>query len=85
MKRKSIAKISVALAVIVLAALLALFGLKVPMISEIYGIKSLGGAMATGLDFGGGYAAEYTAEDASAEDLGRRRGDPARAPERHGL
>ena len=69
MKRKSIAKISVALAVIVLAALLALFGLKVPMISEIYGIKSLGGAMATGLDFGGGYAAEYTAEDASAEDL----------------
>ena len=48
MKGKSIAKIAVALAVIVLAALLALFGLKIPPISEVYGIKSLGAAIETG-------------------------------------
>ena len=69
MKGKSIAKIAVALAVIVLAALLALFGLKIPPISEVYGIKSLGAAIETGLELGGGYAAEYTAVGASAEEL----------------
>ena len=68
-KKKGIVKISIAAVVIVLAALLALFGLKVPPISRVYGLKSLDRALDTGLAFGGGYAASYTAADASAEQL----------------
>lgn len=69
MKGKSIAKLAVTMIVIVLVTLLALFGLKIPQISKIYGIKPVGEAISLGLDLRGGMATEYVATDTTVEDF----------------
>ena len=69
MKGKSIAKLAVTLVVIVLVALLAVFGLKIPQISKIYGIKPVAEAISLGLDLRGGIATEYIATDTTVEDF----------------
>lgn len=69
MKGKSIAKLAVTMIVIVLVALLALFGLKIPQISKIYSIKPVGEAISLGLDLRGGMATEYVATDTTVEDF----------------
>ena len=69
MKVKSILKLAVTLVVIVLASLLALNGLYVPQISEIYSISPVADAISLGLDLRGGISTEYIATDTTVEDF----------------
>ncbi|MCQ2437005.1 MAG: protein translocase subunit SecD [Clostridia bacterium] len=69
MKGKSIAKLTITLIVIVVFALLALNGLKVPQISKVYSIKPVADAINLGLDLQGGIATEYIATDTTIEDF----------------
>ena len=69
MKVKSILKLAVTLVVIVLASLLALNGLYVPQISEVYSISPVADAISLGLDLRGGISTEYIAADTTVEDF----------------
>lgn len=69
MKGKSIAKLAVTMIVIVLVSLLALYGLHIPQISKVYGIKPVAEAISLGLDLRGGISTEYIATDTTVEDF----------------
>ena len=66
MKGKSIAKLAVTFVLIVLVALLAIFGLK---LNRYHSIKPVSKAISLGLDLRGGVATEYMATDTTVEDF----------------